>query len=360
MRIHSVKDRPCPNRDCTLHGRLGQRNIVVHSFYRTTQGRRRRYRCTRCGKTFSSTTGTPYYRLHKPRALFDEVARMSVEGVGKSAIARITRIAWNTAARWLALAAAFAHRFTDRMLRRVELCELQADEIRSFLLHKRMEIWIHTAIEVWSRLWLSVVVGRRTARNIRRTLQESLNRGRFTHRFLLTTDGLDLYAGVVSKVFSFLCVYAQVIKDFRNNRVYRVDRRLVRGTQPQLQEALFESEDSSTVNTAFVERLNLTIRQGCSYLSRRSAGHARFAEHLEGHMALLQCYYNFIRPHRSSKFGDERRTPPWQAGLVSRQLSFREIFLHSLAMLLLLFVYVHVRVRGLRRTVRNRRAATVT
>lgn len=43
--------------------------------------------------------------------------------------------------------------------------------------------------------------------------------------------------------------------------------------QPQLNEALFDSEDASTVNTSFVERLNLTIRQGCSYRSRRSAGH---------------------------------------------------------------------------------------
>lgn len=105
MRSRPVKDCYCPNRDCALHGRLGLGNIIRHSFYRTTQGRRRRYRCTRCGKTFSSTTATPY-RLHKPRSVFDEVARMSVDGVGKSAIARITRIAWNTAARWLALAAA--------------------------------------------------------------------------------------------------------------------------------------------------------------------------------------------------------------------------------------------------------------
>ena len=268
-----------------------------------------------------------------------------MDGVGKSPIARIKRIAWNTAARWLALAAAFSRRFNNRMLRRVDLRELQADEIRSFLVHKRMEVWIHTMIEVWSRLWLSSVVGRRTARNIRRSLQESLERGRLTQRFLLTTDGLDLYAGVVSKVFGFLCVYAQVIKDFRNNRIYRVDRRLVSGTEAQLHEALLDSEDSSTVNTSFVERLNLTIRQGCSYLSRRSPGHARYAEQLDDHMALLQCHYNFIRPHRSSRFGDQRRTPAWQAGLVSSLLTFREIFLHPLALLYWLFVYVHAAVR---------------
>jgi hypothetical protein len=222
-----------------------------------------------------------------------------------------------------------------------------------------MEVWIHTVIEVWSRLWLSVVVGRRTARNIRRSLRDTLERGRFTQRFLLTTDGLDLYERTVSWVFGFLCIYAQVIKDFRNNRVCRVETRLIRGIQAQLDEALFDSEDSSTVNTSFVERLNLTIRQGCSYLSRRSAGHARYAEHLDDQMALLQCHYNFIRPHRSLRLGKEKRTPAWQAGLVSRQLSFREIFLHRLAMLLLLFVCVHVAVRGSGRMSVGRLTATV-
>ena len=356
MSTPAVRDRCCPNRECALRGQMAQGNVVRHSFYRTAQGRRRRYRCTRCGRTFSSTTGTPYYRLHKSRVLFDEVARMSVDGVGKSAIARITRIAWNTAARWLAVAAAFARRFNARMLRRIALHELQADEIRSFLRHKRLEVWIHTVIEVWSRLWLSVVVGRRTARNIRRTLQESLDRGRFTQRFLLTTDGLDLYAGAVAKIFGVLCLYAQVIKDFRNNRVCRVETRLVRGTQAQLTQALFDSEDSSMVNTSFVERLNLTIRQGCSYLSRRTAGHARCAEPLDDHLALLQCHYNFIRPHRSLQLGDQRRTPAWQAGLVSRQLTFREIFLHPLARFVLL---VLLAVRGSGRMRRSSLATTL-
>ena len=53
-------------------------------------------------------------------------------------------------------------------------------------------------------------------------------------------------------------------------------------------------------------------------------------------------------------------TPAWQAGLMSSPLTFREIFLLPLAVLLLLFVYVHVAVRVLPRTIRNRLVATVT
>ena len=62
-------------------------------------------------------------------------------------------------------------------------------------------------------------------------------------------------------------------------------------------EALSNPEDSATLNTSFVERMNLTIRQGLAYLSRRTLAHARSEETLDAHLELLRCHYNFIRPH---------------------------------------------------------------
>ena len=41
---------------------------------------------------------------------------------------------------------------------------------------------------------------------------------------------------------------------------------------------------------------------------------------------MLRCYYNFVRPHRALKFGRETRTPAMQAGLTTRRLTLREIF----------------------------------
>ena len=87
------------------------------------------------------------------------------------------------------------------------------------------------------------------------------------------------------------------------------------------------SEDSSKLNTSFVERHNLTIRQGSSYLCRRTACHAREGRNLEEHLQLLQLHYNFIRPHSALRFAAELRTPAMQAGLVVRKLSFREVFM---------------------------------
>ena len=109
-----------------------------------------------------------------------------------------------------------------------------------------------------------------------------------------------------------------------------------------LQQALRDSEDSSKLNTSFIERLNLTIRQGSAYLCRRTICHARWKERLEDHLELLRCYYNFVRPHRALKFGREVRTPAMQAGLTKRRLTFREIFssaMHFLALRNVTFVF---------------------
>ena len=117
-----------------------------------------------------------------------------------------------------------------------------------------------------------------------------------------------------------------MIKTRRNDRIIKVERRTLIGDAWRFEETLRDSEDSSKLNTSFVERLNLTIRQGSAYLFRRTICHARWKERLEDHLELLRCYYNFVRPHRALKFGGEVRTPAMQAGLTTRRLTLREIF----------------------------------
>jgi hypothetical protein len=117
-----------------------------------------------------------------------------------------------------------------------------------------------------------------------------------------------------------------VLKARRNNRVVRVERRVKIGTADRLQAAVWASEDSETLNTSFIERLNLTIRQASAYLRRRSPCHARGADQLRSHVELVRCHYNFVRPHRALRFGRETRTPAMQAGLVSTRLALSDIF----------------------------------
>ena len=212
------------------------------------------------------------------------------------------------------------------MLRDFDLIELQADELCTFIGNKRSTLWLFATIEVSSRLWAGSVLGRRSDRNARAVINDVIRRGRVVGCPLIATDGFEHYFGAVGGLLGSACVYGQVLKTRRNNRVARVERRVKIGTANRLKAALLESEDSATLNTSFVERLNLTIRQGSAYLRRRSPCHARGADQLHSHVELVRCYYNFVRQHRASRFGRETRTPAMQAGLVSTRLTWSHIF----------------------------------
>ena len=148
---------------CVARKRRVHRHHPLRILQNHSRGKRRRYRCIGCGQTFSTTKGTPYYRLQHRRATFDSVVTLRVEGVSLSAIARIERLAWNTVARWLERAAAVCRHFRHGRTTGFVATELQADEIRSFTGGKTRPAWVFAAIEVWSRLWTSTVVGRRSS-----------------------------------------------------------------------------------------------------------------------------------------------------------------------------------------------------
>ena len=96
-------------------------------------------------------------------------------------------------------------------------------------------------------------------------------------------------------------------QDAAEQSCLRVERRAKIGTASRLKGALWESEDSATLNTSFVERLNLTIRQASAYLRRRSPCRARGADQLRSHVELVRCHYNVVRPHRTLRLGRENQ-----------------------------------------------------
>ena len=323
--MNAVDERACGKPGCDNFGQPGL-NIVGHGWFVTTSGRRRRYRCTVCGGTLSTNTGTAYRGLRCSRREFDQVASLRVEGVSISATARVTGHSRTTIARWLERASTAAACFNHRLLRDFDVIELQADERCTFIGSKRRTLWLFATIEVCSRLWAGSVLGRRSHRNTKAAINDVILRGRRVGCPLIATDGVEYYVGVMVRLLGSACVYGPVLKTRRNNRVVRVERRVKIGTASRLNAALLASEDSETLNTSFIERLNLTIRQGSAYLRRRSPCHARGADQLRGHVELLRCYYHFIRPHRALRFGRETRTPAMQAGLVSQRLALRDIF----------------------------------
>ena len=98
--MHAIDGMACAKRGCDNRGKLGL-NIVGHGSFPTKWGRRWRYRCTVCGGTVSTHTGTAYSAFAALVGNSTRVASLRVEGVSMSATVRVTGHARHTIARWL-------------------------------------------------------------------------------------------------------------------------------------------------------------------------------------------------------------------------------------------------------------------
>jgi transposase InsO family protein len=132
---------------------------------------------------------------------------------------------------------------------------------------------------------------KRNYKNVRRLFQDTLVKSERNTEPLITTDGFKPYARVIKRLFGCSCVYGQVIKIRRKDKVHRL-----------------------------------------------TPSHARRPQYLKDHLELFQCHYNFIRPHSALKYGNEIWTPAVQAGLTSRRLTFRQVFLAAIASSIFVFI----------------------
>ena len=93
--------------------------------------------------------------------------------------------------------------------------------------------------------------------------------------------------------------YAQVVKRREGRRLMHVSTRVVFGTPEAVAARLAHSPVSSTVNTSFVERDNLTQRQSNRRLTRRTNGFSKDLTWFEKQLWLSLAYYHFVLPHKS-------------------------------------------------------------
>ena len=91
-------------------------------------------------------------------------------------------------------------------------------------------------------------------------------------------------------------LYAQVVKSYRRRRLVGVKRRVVFGTQLAVEQVL--SACGWTINTAFVERLNLDLRQRVAAVGRRVNTLCQGEEGLQHQLVLFQSYHNLVVLHR--------------------------------------------------------------
>ena len=92
-------------------------------------------------------------------------------------------------------------------------------------------------------------------------------------------------------------LYAQVIKTMRRRRLIRVRHRIVFGTLAAIEQVL--AAHGWHINTAFIERLNLSIRQHVAAVGRRVTTLCKHEDGVHQPLALYHVYDNFGVPHAS-------------------------------------------------------------
>jgi transposase InsO family protein len=140
-------------------------------------------------------------------------------------------------------------------------------------------------------------------------------------------------------------IYGQVKKSYRRRKLVRVTQVMCLGTQTALKVTLQGLGLSGRLNTAFIERVNLTVRHGVAALARRTWATAKPAPQLLAHLEWWRAYYHFVRPHaslrvalvqpreRGGKLVAQRyrqRTEALAAGRTNRRWTAREVLCHPL------------------------------
>jgi hypothetical protein len=213
------------------------------------------------------------------------------------------------------------------------------------------DCWDHVALDAESRLVLSVVPGRQSAEHSLLLVQDVAARTGGAPLELFTSDENPAYAWALLEVYGEWVqperqgtrgrqpspvleppqdlTYATVHKTRKNNRVVKVEARVVYGSVASVQAALDNSSVSESVNTVFIERHNGTDRNRNARKVRKTYCFSKDWEVHEAVSYFTMYSYNFCWPVRTlrQKVGPKRyrqRTPAMAAGLADHVWSLRE------------------------------------
>ena len=225
---------------------------------------------------------------------------------------------------------------------------------------ERMSQWVWGAMDPESKLLLALDVGERTLAMAQRVVYQVAQVLAPDCAPLFLTDGFREYMIALLTHYGQWVqparrqvqgpapkprwmplpqlLYAQVIKTVRRRRLVDVQHRVVFGTLEAVQQVL--AACGWHINTAFIERLNLSMRQHVAAIGRRVSTLCKGEEGLRQQLMLYQTYYNFCLPHGSLRqplpqplpthgTGSAKQwrpcTPAMAAGLTDHVWTLREV-----------------------------------
>src|SRR2546426_3911700 len=283
----------CPHPTCDYRGWVGLGNLSANGH--PSGGPWRQCYCTACEGYCQETHGTPFHgKRVAPEKLVWAVGALA-EGLGIRAVARVFEVDPNTVLAWLVEVADHLKAFSQYFLHDVRVTQVQLDELYALLSAvkagevseaeaitrlSRSPHWVWAAIDPVTKLLLTIDVGDRTlamAQWVVHQVVQVLAPGCVP---LFLTDGLKEYTTALLTHYGQWVqlprrqatgpapkprwrplpqlLYAQVVKTVRRRRLVDVKHRVVFGTLEAVNHVL--APLGWHINTAFVERINLTIR----------------------------------------------------------------------------------------------------
>jgi IS1 family transposase len=365
----------CPHPGCDYRGWLGRGNLRANGH--PSGGPWRQLHCTGCDGYFLETHGTLFHGKRVAVDLIVRVIACLAEGLGIRGTARVFEVDPNTVLQWLVEAAEQLQAFSRHVLHDVCVKQVQLDELFALLSAvkagevseveaikhlERSPQWVWAAMDPESKLLLALDVGDRTLAMAQRVIHHVAQVLAPDCAPLFLTDGFREYMTTLLTHYGHWVqpprrqatgplpkprwmplprlLYAQVIKIVRRRRLVRVRHRVVFGTLEAVQQVL--AACGWQIQTAFIERVNLSMRQHVAAVGRRVSTLCKSEDGLRQPLAVFHGYYNFCLPHASlrrpvpqpepthgsgSAMQGRPCTPAMAAGLTDHVWTLREVLL---------------------------------
>jgi transposase-like protein/IS1 family transposase len=339
----------CLNPDCSYFGVTDEQlHALVGNGKRGKDHDIQYLKCQACHKAFTCRKGTPLYYLKTKPERVEMVLRFLVEGVDLSVMVRHTGHGDATLARWLNRMGEHSVGLHNIFFRHLVIVLVQFDELYARVRTIEKARWLWLAIDPVSKALPSLHLGGRTSADAYAVVHDFKERLDPACVPAATSDGLRAYFYALTAHFGCWfrpkrahtdhwqpaeeLVIGQLVKRREHYTVTFTLTRMLWGKRSALYARLTACGFRSTIQTAFIERVNLTLRQSVSLLTRRTWSLAQTDHQLRLHVEWWRCYYHFVRPHealRQSLPGLHRRyrqrTPAMALGLTDHLWTVGEL-----------------------------------
>jgi IS1 family transposase/transposase-like protein len=292
-----------------------------------------RRKCKACRSTFGIIPARPLgaMRLDLDRAVL--CLSLLTEGSSIRSTERVTGTHRDTICRLLSVAGAKCEALLERLVRKVPVEDVQADELWCFVGMKERtkkikkntdpemgDAYTFIGIERNSKLALAHHMGRRTSEDA--SIFTAKLAAATSGEFQLSTDGFNGYPGAVEQHLGGRVDYGMLVKTYSSETV-DAERRYSPAQIISAEKVVVSgAPKEERICTSHVERTNLHIRMSVRRFTRLTNAFSRKRDNLRAALALHFAAYNFTWMHSSI-----RMTPAMKAGIVRKPWTVRDLLM---------------------------------